>query len=234
MIADEQAKAAQEIAKLGQKGIDAASEAGGFFAKTFGKAIDHISEAMADKAAAYRVMNRANVVAKTQARLKQLGVSNFKAIDFRNGVPLLEGISDESDETLQDVWATYFANALNPANPRVTANRQLIGIIRYLEPDDLNILSGISSQELSQRRADPLIKKPADFFGEEAVLNQSLSRLTALGLFAFENGPDPIGWDEDEDHRRPCRLIIETSLGEFAAMPLLMMLKAAIEEPGAG
>jgi hypothetical protein len=46
MIGDEQAKAAREIAKFGQKGIDAASEAGGFFAKTFGNAIGHISEAL--------------------------------------------------------------------------------------------------------------------------------------------------------------------------------------------
>jgi putative heme iron utilization protein len=47
VISDEQAKATQEIAKLGQRGIDAASEAGGFFVKTFGTAIQHISEALA-------------------------------------------------------------------------------------------------------------------------------------------------------------------------------------------
>jgi hypothetical protein len=130
MISDEQAKAAQEIAKLGQKSVDAASEAGGFFARTFGDAIEHVSQALTDKAAGYRIVNRARVVAKIQARLEALGVDSFKPISFRNGVPLLEGISDESDETLQDVWAAYFANAPDPKNPSVTANRQLIDIIR--------------------------------------------------------------------------------------------------------
>jgi hypothetical protein len=229
VISDEQAKAAQEIAKFGQKGTDAASEAGGFFAKTFGNAIEHFSQALADKAAAYRIVNRPKIALKTQERLEKLGVTNFKAIDFRNGVPLLEGISDESDETLQDVWAAYFANALNPENPAVTANRQLINIIRQLEPDDLNTLSGLSSQELNQSRSAALIKKAVDFLGEEEALNQSLSRLTALGLFSFENGPDRLVLEADQG--RPCRVVIETPLGEFRAMPLLMVLKNAIEEP---
>lgn len=229
MISDEQAKAAQEIAKFGQKSIDAASEAGGFFAKTFGGAIEHYSQALADRAAAYRIVNRAKVAIKTQQRLKKLGVTNFKAIDFRNGVPLLEGISDESDEKLQDVWAAYLANALNPENPSVTANRQLINIIRQLEPGDLNILAGLSSQELNQSRSDNLSKKAIDFSSEEEVLNQSLSRLTALGLFSFENGPDRLTLESDR--AQPCRVVIETSLGEFRAMPLLMMLKNAIDEP---
>jgi hypothetical protein len=65
-----------------------------------------------DKAAAYRIMNRARVAIKTQKYLEEIGVTQVKAIDFRNGVPLLEAISDESCETLQEVWAAYFANAL--------------------------------------------------------------------------------------------------------------------------
>ena len=232
MISDEQAKAAQEIAKFGQKGIDAASEAGGFFAKTFGNAIEHFSQAIADKAAAYRIVNRVKIALKTQERLAKLGVTDFKAIDFRNGVPLLEGISDEPDESLQDVWAAYLANALNPENPTVTANRQLINIIRQLEPDDLKILSGLSSQELNQSRSEALIKKAVDFLVDEEALNQCLSRLTALGLFAFENGPDRLVLEKSQE--RPCRVTIETALGEFHAMPLLVVLKNAIEEPEAG
>jgi hypothetical protein len=76
---------------------DAESEAGGFFAKTFGKAILQISEALADKAAASRIVNRAKIAVKTREQSEKLGVTNFKAIDFRNGVPLLEAISHESD-----------------------------------------------------------------------------------------------------------------------------------------
>jgi Fe-S oxidoreductase len=234
VISDEEAKAAQEIAKLGQRSIDAASEAGGFFAKTFGEAIEHVSQALADKAAGYRIVNRAKVAKKTEERLEKLGVTvtNAKLIDYRNGIPLLEAISDEPNESLQDVWAAYFANALNPKNSSVTANRQLVNIIRQLEPEDLIVLDGLTLQELNELRAEHLTKKSVDFVGEEAVINRSLSRLTALGLFAFENGPDRLmAYSSGEP--QPCMISIETSLGSFSAMPLLMFLKNAIEEPGA-
>nr|WIE92043.1 hypothetical protein P9270_002205 [Mesorhizobium sp. WSM4875] len=230
MITDEQAKAAQEIAKLGQKGIEATGDFGGFFARTFGKAIEHIGEAMADKAAAYRLRNRARVVAKTKKYLDDLGVTDFKAIDFRNGIPLLEGISDEPDEALQDVWAAYIANALNPEKPLVTANRQLIDIIKKLEPEDLKVLDLISLKDLNEMRRNTLKVDQNSFPMPVDELAKSLARLTALGLFTFENGPDALVMSRD-DGGRPCRVVIETSVGEFAVTLLLMYLKTATERP---
>jgi hypothetical protein len=230
MISDEEAKAAQELAKLGQKSVDVVSGAGGFLARIFGPAIAQLSEALADKAAAYRVVNRAKVVGKTREQLKKLGVTDFKAIDPRNGLPLLEAISDEPDDTLQDVWAAYIANALDPARPEITPNRQLINIIRQLEPEDLGILSGFSSQELAESRTDPLRKIVVTSGDGEAALNRSLSRLTALGLFSFKNGPGHLLLEGSA--MQPCRVLIGTSLGEFTAMPLLLLFKNAIDEPG--
>jgi hypothetical protein len=229
MIGDEEAKALQEVAKLGQKGLDVSREAGGFFSRTFGDTIEHLSAAMSDRAAGYRMVNRVRVAQKTERLLKELGVEEYKAIPFQNCVALLEGISDESDEELQDVWASYFANALNPDNHAVMANRQLIGIIRQLEPEDLTVISGISSRELNEGREAPLIKRQSDFsFGEDA-LDRSLPRLTALGLFSFDNGPTRLA--VESGGIRPCRVVIETELGEFTATPLLMSLKNSIEDP---
>ena len=104
----------------------------------------------------------------------------------------------------------------------------MINIIRQLEPSDLDILRGLSLQELSQARSEDIGKKATDFSGEEESINQSLSRLTALGLFSFENGPDRLVMGRGR--QQPRRVTIQTSLGEFRAMPLLMMLKSAIEE----
>lgn len=231
MISDEEAKAAQEIAKLGQRSLDVASEAGGFFRKTFGNAIDHIAEAMADKAAAYRVRNRASVVQKTRKHLERLGVHNMKAIDFRNGLPLIEGISDESDDKLQEIWAAYLANALDPENSQVAANRQLIDVIRKLEPDDLVVLRGIPLAELEEGRAEPITHFAQDFTLSEDALDQSLARLTALGLFAFRNGPDLLAVGSANERLQRCRLTVETRIGEFYAMPLLMFFQRAILSP---
>lgn len=228
-MGDEEAKALQEVAKLGQKGLDVSREAGGFFSRTFEGTIEHLSAAMSDKAEGYRIVNRARVAQKTERRLKKLGVEEYKAIPFRNGVALLEGISDESDEELQSVWAAYFANALNPNNRFVTANRQLINIIRQLEPEDLAVLSGISCRELDESRKDPLVKEHSDFSVGDDALDQILPRLTALGLFSFDNGPSLLAIDGGGMRR--CRVVIETDLGEFTATPLLMSLKNSIEEP---
>lgn len=230
MISDESAKAVQESAKLGQKGLDVASEAGGFFAKTFGQAIAHVAEAFADKAAAYRVRNRASVVAKTRTHLERLGVEDFKAIDFRNGIPLLEGISEEPEESLQEVWASYLANALNP-NSRVKANRQLIDIIRKLEPGDLPILSNIHLNALSAARSETLVIQWGTLGVDADAIHESLARLTALGLFSFQNGPDLLAISGPKAPE-PCRITVETPLGEFHAQPLLMFLKLAIEMQG--
>ena len=66
MIGDEEAKALQEVAKLGQKGLDVSREAGGFFSRTFAGTIEHLSAAMSDKAAGYRMVNRIRVAQKNR------------------------------------------------------------------------------------------------------------------------------------------------------------------------
>jgi hypothetical protein len=146
--------------------------------------------------------------------LEELGVTEIKRIDFRNAVPLLEAISDESDERLQDVWAAYFANALDPRNRNVTANGQLIDVIRRLEPQDIHVLASITTEELRERRADAQIKKPEDVGMTERALFESLSRLTALGLFSFSNQNLTVWGAVD----RPCRVNFETPIGEFASL----------------
>lgn len=227
---DEQAKAVQETAKFGQKAIEATADASGFIVRIFGPAIEQYAGALADTAAAFRLVNRARIVEKTRAQLDKLGVKNIDTIQPRYFGPLFQAISDESDEEIQDVWATYIANALNPENLSVKANRQLIEIIRQFEPHDLRVLSAISYEELRQPRSDHLIKSIDNFASDDSMINESLARLTALGLFSFENSPEnKMTWlSGDAPGDICCRLAIKTPYGKYYTLPLLMILKNAI------
>lgn len=230
MISDEEAKAAQELAKLGQKGVEAATDAGGWLTKTFGKAFDHISEAFADKAAAYRIRNRAKVVAKTQVYLKKLGVTDLKTIDLRSGIPLLESISDEPEEPIQDLWAAYIANALDSSQKSVAINRLIINVIKNLEPNDLPVIRRLAAENLSTPVRDPIHLDHDDFSVEEPDLSNVLARLMALGLLSFENSGS-VGWAPPQGWQVACQMVINTELGEFRATPLLMLFNRAIQAP---
>ena len=222
VTSDEQARAAQEGAKFGQKAVDASTQAGGFLARAFGEALEHFAEAVTDKLSGYRIVNRAEVAVRTRKKLERLGVVDYKCIELRTGIPFLEAISEEPDETIQDVWANYMANSLN-ADSSVVASRQLINVIKQLELADLRIMSAIPLDEIESSTEVFKIINATAFSEDELTLNYSLARLAALGLFSLVAGNDA--------ERRPCRITIETSLGEFNALPFLMFLKRAIAEP---
>lgn len=230
MISDEEARAAQELAKLGQKSFDAATDAGGWLTKTFGKAIDHVSEAFADKAAAYRIRNRAKVFAKTRAYLEKLGVTDLRTIDFRNGIPLLESISDEPEESVQDLWAAYIANALDSSQQSIAINRLIINVIKNLEPNDLPVIRRLAAEDLSTPIHDPISLDHDDFSVGEPDLSSIFARLTALGLFSFENSGS-VGWAPDPEWKVACQMEVNTELGEFRATPLLMLFNQSIQTP---
>ena len=82
MIGDEP-KATQEVAKLGQMGIEAASDAGSFIARVFAGPIEHLAGALNVRALAYRIVNCERVIQKTRIKLRQLGVEDLKQISSR-------------------------------------------------------------------------------------------------------------------------------------------------------
>lgn len=229
MLSDEEAKAMQEAARLGQKGLELADNAGGYLAGTFQGAIKYLAMAAEDSAAGMFIRNRARVLHKTKAYLAELGVDkDFRPIAERNAVPLLEAISLESDESLQDVWAAYISNAMDPTKPAVTVNRQLIELIKRLEPADLPVLQRLSYEDLSQPRRKAIRLTAQDFSVSDDLLFASLTRLAALGLFAFENS-GTVGWAESEDWRKPCQLEVVTSIGDFRAQPLLLVFQRSVQ-----
>jgi hypothetical protein len=228
VVSDEEAKAVQELAKLGKNTVAAAEKAGGYLTATFRGAIGHLAQAAEDSAYGFRTRNAAKVEQKTRTCLKKLGVdSEYKLIDQRNAIPLVEAIEIESDGGLQDLWAAYVANALDPKQPSVTVNRQLITVMKNLEPSDLPIIRRLCSEKLNEAVKDPIKLSAQDFSVNDANLVESLARLAALGVFTLQNDGS-VGWAAHEGYRMPCQLEVTTSIGVFRAQALLLVFQQSV------
>ena len=228
ILSDEEAKAVQEASKLGQKTIRVVEKGCGYLAKTFGEAIEQFAGAMADSAQGYRQRNVASVEAKTNAHLARLGVEDhFKLIDQRNAVPLIEAIAIEPDENIQEIWARYVANCLDPKRPTITVNRPLITVIKNLEPGDLPVIRRLFAENLGEPIRDPIRLEAGDFSLSDDTLADCVSRLGACGLFTLENDGSA-GFAASEGYRMPCQLEVVTSLGVFRAQALLRLFQVSV------
>lgn len=227
MIGDEAFKAAGEIAKTTGKAIDAGEKGGGYLTKTFEDAIHALAEAAADSANGFKIRNRASVAAKTAKHLKALGLdSQFLKIEERAAIPLIEALSVESDDDLQELWAAYIANSADPNAP-VGVTAMITNVISKLEPEDKVVLDRLFELDLAELLQESLKLKAEDFKTSEQALNFSLARFVALGLFSCDNSGSVVFAARD-GHKMPCNVEIDTSIGEFRALPLLLMFKQSI------
>jgi hypothetical protein len=229
MISDESAKAAQELAKLGQQGLQTGEKLGGYFARTFREAVGHLAGAASDSAEGFRIRNRVAVIEKTRERLKRTNVlPDLARIADRHAVPLIAAIEMEDDDGLQDAWARYIARALDPSQSHVTVNRQIISVISNLEPSDLPILRRVFMTRLDVPVQEDVELRSTDFGLPDSALEYSLVRLLGLGLFSFGNS-STLGLSGDMRGSLPCRLEIETQTGAYRSTPLLMLLQQATD-----
>ena len=175
----EEAKAVQEVAKLGQQSLETLDKAGSWTTSVFGEGIDNLAGAWADSTAGFRLRNRIRVFEKTQKAIDASSLSGrMRLLPDRIAFPLLDAISYESDETLQDVWASYIRNAADPEKP--PADRLLIDIIRRLEPADWYVLKSLFE-------AGPVVLQVEDLGPDRPALIMTLDRLAALGLLAIDD-----------------------------------------------
>jgi hypothetical protein len=225
---DEAFKAATEIAKTTGKAIDASEKASRYLADIFSEAINALAGAAADTAIGFRIRNRASVAIKTEKHLEALGLDrSFLKIEERAAVPLIEALSVESDDGLQDIWASYIANAADPRNSTIGVTAVITNAISKLEPEDKEVLDRLFEIDLAEPRQESIKLKPSDFNTTEEALNFSLARFVALGLFSCDNSGS-VGFAADDSHKMPCNVEIYTSIGWFRALPLLLMFKQSI------
>jgi len=172
-------KATEELAKLGQKSLDTVDRLGGWTDSVFGKGLRHLGSAFEDSMAGFRLRNRIKVIEKTRAAIDQSGLAGkTRPLDPRISMPIMDAISDESDETLQDVWAAYIKNAVDPkkANP----DRILIEVVRRLEPGDWPILKKTFPKAVGRMTSE-------DFGLSDTELVQALDRMETLQLFDYDD-----------------------------------------------
>jgi hypothetical protein len=172
-------KATEELAKLGKRSLDTVDKAGGWLDEIFGQGFREVGNAFADSMIGFRARNRIRVLEKTQKAIEQAGLSGRTRplLDRLTG-PVLDAIADESDETLQDVWAAYLTSSVNPKKPG--ADRLLIDVIRRLEPADWPLLRKLF-------RSAPKPIRPEDLGIDATEAEISMDRMAALGLFNYDD-----------------------------------------------
>lgn len=112
--AEEIAKAIQEAAKLGEKGLDIADKAGSFFAKVFKEPINEISGMVTDKLRFIRWKRMVQMADEVNKILEEKKVIDTRAVPPKIALPILEEASLEDDPNLQYLWNHLLANAMNP------------------------------------------------------------------------------------------------------------------------
>lgn len=176
----ESAKAVQEVAKTGRAVVEAGSGLARYLAKVFGTVPeDLVGLSFGDALRAKRLANAERVLAAAFERLEARGIEDPVEINTKHIQPLLEAVGEESDETLQAMWAELLANAMDP-NKETHLQRVLIDTLRQLEPVDAIMLKVLdATQPKGQLTNATNIAKQVGLRSDIVVV--SLERLHRIG-----------------------------------------------------
>jgi len=145
----ESAKAIQEVAKLGSKSLDTASEAGRFIARYTGGVLEEAIGIYYDKLKYLRWERSIRLMLRADKFLRDEGLlAPTRPLPLKIAMPLLQGATLEDDDYLQDLWAKLLVNAAN-ASSGIDVTRSFITIMENLTPLDAHILETIYQARLS-------------------------------------------------------------------------------------
>lgn len=108
------AKAIQESAKLGVKGLETADKAASFFAKVFKEPANEISGIITNRLRFIRWRRMVQMACDVNKILDEKKVEDTRAVLPKIALPILEESSLEDDPNLQFLWNHLLANAMNP------------------------------------------------------------------------------------------------------------------------
>ncbi len=140
----EGAKAVQEGAKMGRALVEAGSD----LARFVGKALDTVPDDAVgllggDYLHHLRIRNLDKISRKTEEILRKRGVEEPQPIGPKALLPALEAASEETDETLQDMWAELLANAMDP-NKDTSLQHLFIDTLRQMESVDALVFKSLA------------------------------------------------------------------------------------------
>ena len=110
---EEIAKAIQESAKLGTKGLEIADKAGSFFAKVFQEPTSEIAGMITDKLRFIRWKRMVQISDDVNKILIDRNVTETKAVPPKLALPIIEEATLEDDLSLQHLWNHLLANAMD-------------------------------------------------------------------------------------------------------------------------
>lgn len=174
---DEEAKAAQEIAKATGKGIDAVQRLGGFLDQVFGASLKEWGGSIHDRIKVYRFKNMLRLQDKVEAIYRQrLLEGKTTPLPLRSALPLLEKAALEDDEAILSLWAALIANASDPQK-RLNVRKIYIDIISSLEPVDAAVLQHLRTSQLTMIELLNAMKVSSE---ELYISAQNLARLGCI------------------------------------------------------
>ncbi len=93
-----------------------------------------------------RIRTLDKIAGRTEEILRQRGVEDPKPIGPKALLPALEAASEESDETLQNMWASLLANAMDP-DKDISLQQVFIDTLKQFEPIDALVLQEIAKDD---------------------------------------------------------------------------------------
>ena len=102
---EEIAKAIQESAKIGQKGLEIADKAGTFLARVFKEPIDEIAGIVTDRLRFIRWKRTVQMADEVNKILEEKKITDTRAVPPKIALPILEEASLEEDQNLQFLWS---------------------------------------------------------------------------------------------------------------------------------
>jgi len=136
------AKAIEQCAKLGEKGLETSEKLGGFFAKVFIAPTEEIAGMVTDKLRFVRWKRVLRTVDEVNRILAERGVRDTRAVAPKLALPIFEESSLEEDDTLHSMWNALLANAMDPSFTE-EIRFAYTDIIRNLAPLDARMLREI-------------------------------------------------------------------------------------------
>lgn len=149
---NEEAKAAEAIAKATGKAIDAARDAGGFIAKYIAGPLEQGMGIFEDRLRYMRWERHVRLIRRAEDYLRQAGLTSpTRPLPLKLAIPLLQGATLEDDDSLQDRWAQLLVNAAN-ADSGLTVDRSFVNILEQLSPIEGQILDTIYALPFDENR----------------------------------------------------------------------------------
>jgi Abortive infection alpha len=139
-MTNEEAKAAQEIAKVTGESIKVGQDVLGFFKLFIGDSPKEVGEIVTAWTRFYKFKNFLAIYDKVQAIVtKRNKEGKLNPLPARIVIPLLEAATQESDNGLQEKWAKLLVNAADPGTS-FEIRKVFVSILSELEPLDASVL----------------------------------------------------------------------------------------------